>query len=99
MDEVHGTPLRVDGPDIDQDTHEHRYIVRGDERDIHFSVVPEDRDGDKGWGVQIEGIPDPGIVREHPWQAVEAARDAAVRAIADMLALQRMQHKERGGKP
>jgi hypothetical protein len=96
MEDSQGAPLRVDGPDIDQDTQEHRYTVHGEERDVQFRVIPEEREGEKGWGLRIEGIPGPGIVRERPWQAVEAARDAAVRAIADVLALERMQRDEKG---
>jgi hypothetical protein len=87
----------VEGPSVDQETRVHHFIVHGDVRQIRFMVIPEEFQGKKGWGVRIEGIPDPCIVHEQPWISVEAARDAALRAIEALLTLERMQREEQGG--
>jgi len=89
-----GTKLRVEGPSVDRETQEHRFIVHGDVRQIRFSVIPEELAGMTGWGVRIEGIPDPSIVHEQPWPSVETAREAALRAIEALLTLDRMQREE-----
>jgi hypothetical protein len=88
------TKLQVEGPSVDQETQEHRFIVHGDVRQIRFSVLPEELGGIKGWGVRIEGIPDPCIVHEQPWASVEAVCVCALRAIEDLLSLERMQREE-----
>ncbi len=81
---------QVEGPRVDEQSEEYVYRVHGDERDVEFSAI---READ-GWGVRIEGIPDPGIVHDRPWSTVEDARDAAVDAIDSMLALERMQRED-----
>ena len=61
--------------------------AQSDVRDVAFRVLPED----EGWGVSIDGVPDPGIVHDRPWPTVDSARDAAVSAIEAMLVLERVQ--------
>ena len=94
MRDESSTKLTVEGPSVDQETQEHHFIVHGEERQIRFSVIPEELEGIKGWGVRIEGIPDPCIVHERPWTSVEAARVCALRAIDALLSLERMQREE-----
>jgi hypothetical protein len=80
---------RVDGPVIDQASQEHRYTVLG-EPAICFSIVPE---GD-GWAVRIDGLPEPSISHDHPWESVDEARDAAIRVVADLQKLELMQRED-----
>jgi hypothetical protein len=90
MGQENEADLPVDGPVIDEETGARSYVVHGPDRDIGFAVVPEGQ----GWGVEIEGIPGPGIVHEEPWGEPEAARDAALKAVRSMLALEKMQREE-----
>lgn len=83
----------VEGPVVDEDTQEHRYVVHG-ERDVGFSVIPEELEGEHGWGVRIDGVPEPSIVHDRPWPSVETARDAAIGAVENILRLDRMQREE-----
>ena len=71
-----------------------RYRACSGDRCIDFTVVAEEKDGDRGWGVHIEGLPDPAIVHDVPWESVEEARDAAVVAIQAMLTLEEMQRED-----
>jgi hypothetical protein len=80
---------RIDGPLIDEASEEHRYTVPG-EPAISFSIVPE-RDG---WAVRIDGLPEPSIRHEHPWESIDAALDAAVRVVADLQELEGMQRED-----
>jgi hypothetical protein len=89
-----GVDALVEGPRVDGQTREHHYVVRGGEREIRFRVIPEEAGEDRGWAVRIEGVPAPSIVHERPWESVPAARDAAIRAIATMLWLERVQREE-----
>jgi hypothetical protein len=87
-----GTKPRMDGPVIDESTHEHRYTLFG-ERTISFSIVPEA----EGWAVRIEGVPAPSIIHDHPWESLEEAREAALKAVNDMQKLERMQRDDQAG--
>lgn len=74
--------------------HIHRFTVDGGRREVVFTVIPEETQGECGWAVRIEGIPAPSIVHERPWPTVEAAQAAAMRAIRVILELERVQHAE-----
>lgn len=87
--------MQVEGPRTNPETGTHEYTVRGEERSIGFSVIPEEpANAEAGWRVDIEGIPSPGIVREQPWPSVEAARDAALQVIRNIFTLERMQRDD-----
>lgn len=94
--EIDDVVARMEGPVVDPESGAHRFIVRG-EIAIRFWVVPEERGGEAGWGVQIEGLPVPSIAHAHPWESMEAARDAALRAVHEMLVLERVQREDREG--
>lgn len=84
----------VEGPEQDTSTGEQRYVLRGADRDIRFSVMRDETDVNGGWRVSIEGVPPPGIVRPEPWPTPDEARDAAVKACEAILVLERMQREE-----
>jgi hypothetical protein len=86
--------MEVEGPVVDRRDGTHTYAVRSPEGDVSFTVLPETSGEQSGWGVSIEGLPDPGIVHAQPWPTVETARDAALNAIHHMLILRRMQREE-----
>ena len=89
------TQMTVDGPEQHPVTGAHCYTVHGEYRDVHFEVVKGCVHRDQpGWDVCIEGLPDPPIYHEEPWQSPEAARDAALRAIEHILELERVQRAE-----
>lgn len=90
----HDADLQVQGPVTDEETGKQCYTVHGTERDIRFAVFPETRAGEEGWGVEIEGIPDPGIARDKPWSSVQEARNAAIGAVRSILKLERMQRED-----
>lgn len=94
MSEGDTVEVQVEGPTTDPSTGARRYTARSDVRDIGFSVIEEEKGGAKGWAVRIEGVPAPSIVHERPWPTVEAACEAATRAITDMLVLERAQRAE-----
>ena len=71
-----------------------RYMARSDAGEIGFTVIEEEKGGQKGWAVRIEGVPPPSIVHDRPWPSVEAACEAATRAVTDMLVLERAQQAE-----
>jgi len=87
--------IRVEGPEGDEDAY--HYQACSTERCIGFSVVPEEQNGERGWTVQIEGLPDPPIAHDRPWESIEEARDAAVSAVQAMLTLEHMQRVDAGG--
>lgn len=92
--------MQVEGPEVEEETGAHHFIVRSSERDVRFTVIPETAAAGEGWAVRIEGIPAPSIVHAAPWPSVEAARDAALRAIGSILTLERVQREDRErGKP
>lgn len=87
--------MQLSGPETDEATGVRAYAVRGPVGEVHFRVVPEEMpDGSEGWGVDIEGLPDPSIVHGRPWPTPEAARDAALHAAQTMLVLEKMQQDE-----
>ena len=84
--------MRVEGPAVDGETYV--YTVHSPEGDLKFAVMPETMGERSGWGVCIESVPEPSIVHPEPWQTPEAARDAALNAVQNILALRRMQREE-----
>ena len=94
MSEDRPEPAEVRIEDLGGDERTHRFRVCGEHHDIDFAVVAEEQNGDRGWGVQIDGLPDPPIVHSSPWDSLDAARDAAVSAIQDILTLERMQQED-----
>lgn len=94
MPEDRPEPAEVLVEDLGSNQDAHRYRGCSPERCIDFAVSPEERNGQRGWGVQIEGLPDPPIAHDWPWESVEEARDAAVSVIQDMLTLEHMQRED-----
>lgn len=86
--------MEVEGPAVETEAGTRRYTVHSAEGDVAFTVMPETAGEQSGWGVSIEGLPDPGIVHAQPWPTPEAARDAALAAIHNMLILRGMQRAE-----
>lgn len=85
---------QVEGSHLDQQPQAHHYLVQGAERSVRFRVMREELHGERGWAVRIEGVPGPSIVHERPWRSVEAARDAAMKAIGIILSLEQRQREE-----
>jgi hypothetical protein len=90
----HDLHIWVDGPEVDDVTHEHRYTVHSTEREMHFSILPEEAEGREGWCVRIEGVPAPSIAHSVPWPSVDEAREAALAAVEDILQLERVQRED-----
>lgn len=87
--------LEVEGPETEEGGGQ-RYTAHSAIRTITFGVKPADG---SGWTVWIEGIPDPAIMHE-PWQTPEEAREAAIKAVHDVLTLEDMRQREtERGKP
>jgi hypothetical protein len=87
-----GIEPHLEGPVVDETTREHRYTLFG-ERTVSFSVFPEA----EGWAVRIDGVPAPSIIHDHPWESLDEAREAAVKAASDMQKLERMQREDQAG--
>lgn len=79
------THVQVDGPVVDEITGVQSYTVSEQGRTVHFSLEQERSNGQSTWKVNLEGVPDPGIVHREPWTSPEMARDAALRAVQAML--------------
>ncbi len=74
---------------VDQATGATAYTARLGSHSLHFSVIPKGQD----WDVEIEGLPEPGILHEQPWTTPEMARDAALRFVTSMLEIEVIREK------
>lgn len=77
--------LHVEGPTVNERTGEQSYTVTEAGHTVHFSLQEERSNGRSTWKVNLEGVPDPGIIHREPWTTPEMARDAALRAVHTML--------------
>ncbi len=75
--------MTVQGPVVDEGTGARSYTVTEAGHTLHFSVVKTNQSGT--WAVNLEGVPEPGIIHSEPWTTPEMARDAALRAVRAML--------------
>ena len=92
---VNEIELEIEGPEVG-DGDEEIYTARTSFHSTRFGVKRVDS---SGWMVWIEGIPDPAIVHD-PWPTAEEAKDAAIKAVRDILKLEEMQRQDiEGGKP
>lgn len=79
------TRLHIDGPVVDGTTGVQSYTVSEEGHTIHFSLEEERSNDRSTWKVNLEGVPDPGIIHREPWTSAEMARDAALQAVQAML--------------
>lgn len=77
--------MSVQGPVVDEATGTRSYTVTEAGHTIHFSIEPEKTNGNSTWSVNLEGVPEPGIIHQEPWTTPDMARDAALRAVHAML--------------